>query len=547
MCFVYLPPMKKTYVLLVSLVIFIVACNNNNKNFGNKNSKKENKITSRDYSITKENAYNDLFLDSSNVENFIAKNNIPDSLARLMRSFYNARNYQFAWFSSGGLTEQAFGFWSLKNYEGDTSKSLKRMKDRMDDLMANDSLVVNSRDASMINTELVLTENFITFARNNFEKGYVKRKEMERFIPFKKDDPIHLADSLLNKKHKDEKYFSDINESYKSLTAQLKKYTEIVKAGGYPTIPVSVIKVKMGHASPDIVAVKKLLTVTGDLVSPDTSALFDEQLLNAIENYQGRFGYKADGKFSASLLKDMNVSAIDRVKQILINIGRMRWMPQNPEGRLIVVNIPEFILHVYDGKNEVFDMNVVVGKDGHSTTIFSDKLTTIVFSPYWNVPESIVKKEIQPAIAKNKNYLKDNNMEITGMRDGLPVVRQKPGDKNSLGKVKFLFPNSFNIYFHDTPAKSLFNQDVRAYSHGCIRLSEPAKLADYLLKDDPNWTEEKINEAMNSGIQEFVAVKAPVPVFITYYTAWVDANGKLNFRNDIYGHDAEIAGKMFNK
>ena len=126
-------------------------------------------------------------------------------------------------------------------------------------------------------------------------------------------------------------------------------------------------------------------------------------------------------------------------------------------------------------------------------------------------------------------------------------MRQKPGGDNSLGKVKFLFPNSFNIYFHDTPAKSLFNKDVRAYSHGCIRLSEPEKLADYLLKDDPKWTTEKINEAMNKGNEEFVAVKKPVPVFITYYTAWVDDSGKLNFRNDIYGHDADIAAKMFMK
>ncbi len=547
MCFVYLPAMKKTCTLLTLLVIFIAACNNNNSNSDNKSSKKEAKISSRDYSINMQNAYNDLFLDSLDLENFIAKNNIPDSLARRMRSFYNARNYQFAWFSSDGLTEQAFGFWSLKNYEGDTSKSLKRMKNRMDDLMANDSLVVNSKDASIINTELLLTENFITFSRNNFEKGYVKRKEMERFIPFKKADPVYLADSLLNKKHKDDKYFSDINESYKSLTAQLKKYTEILRAGGWPAIPGSVIKVKKGHTSPDIVIVKKFLAITGDLDSTDTSALYDENLSTAIKNYQERFGFKKSGTLSINILKEMNVPAIDRLKQILINMNRMRWMPQKPSGRLIVVNIPEFILYVYDGKSQVFNMNVVVGKDGHSTTIFSDKLTTIVFSPYWNVPESIVKKEIQPAMAKNKNYLKDNNMEITGTRDGLPVVRQKPGDKNSLGKVKFLFPNSFNIYFHDTPAKSLFNQDVRAYSHGCIRLSEPEKLAAYLLKDDPDWTKEKINQAMNSGDQKFVALKNPVPVFITYYTAWVDANGKLNFRNDIYGHDAEIAGKMFSK
>jgi murein L,D-transpeptidase YcbB/YkuD len=146
---------------------------------------------------------------------------------------------------------------------------------------------------------------------------------------------------------------------------------------------------------------------------------------------------------------------------------------------------------------------------------------------------------------KDPDYLSRNQMEITKEENGLPVVRQLPGDKNSLGKVKFLFPNSFNIYFHDTPAKSLFDKDVRAYSHGCIRLGEPEKMAEYLLKGDPRWTPDKIFEAMNSGEEKYVKLDNPVPVFITYYTAWVDESGKLNFREDIYGHDKEVAAKMF--
>jgi L,D-transpeptidase YcbB len=243
----------------------------------------------------------------------------------------------------------------------------------------------------------------------------------------------------------------------------------------------------------------------------------------------------------------MNVPVIERIKQILINMNRMRWMPQEPGGPLIVVNIPEFILHLYNGKVKEFDMAVVVGKEGHNTTIFSDRLTTIVFSPYWSVPKDIVKNEILPAMARHPDYLEKQHMEITGHNNGLPVIRQKPGEDNSLGKVKFLFPNNFNIYFHDTPAKGLFNKDVRAFSHGCIRLSDPEKLAEYLLKDNPEWTPEKINEAMNSNDEQYVAVKHPVPVFITYYTAWVDENGNLNFRNDIYNHDADIAERMFTK
>ena len=223
----------------------------------------------------------------------------------------------------------------------------------------------------------------------------------------------------------------------------------------------------------------------------------------------------------------------------------MRWMPSKPSGNLIVVNIPEFVMHVTEGSKKVFDMNVVVGKEGNGTVMFTDELNQIVFSPYWNVPESIVREEIVHSMNKNPNYLAAHNMEIVSQQGDLPVVRQLPGGKNALGKVKFLFPNSFNIYFHDTPSKSLFKQDKRAYSHGCIRLSEPEKMANYLLANNPEWTPEKINEAMNAGEEKFVTLKNPIPVFITYYTAWVDEQGRLNFREDIYGHDAKLARKMF--
>jgi L,D-transpeptidase YcbB len=218
----------------------------------------------------------------------------------------------------------------------------------------------------------------------------------------------------------------------------------------------------------------------------------------------------------------------------------MRWMPQNPAGNLIIVNIPEFILHVYDGKKSVFDMVVVVGRVGNNTMMFNGDLSQIVFSPYWNVPASIIEKEINPAIARNPNYLANKNMERVG--NG---IRQKPGPGNALGKVKFIFPNSFNMYFHDTPSKSLFGQDKRAFSHGCIRLQEPQKMAEWLLRDYPEWNTEKIVHAMNQTAEKVVKLKTAIPVFIIYYTAWVDNEGKLNFRDDVYQHDSEILQKMF--
>ncbi len=532
--------MKKIILPLLTLSIFFIACNQQKTA-----EKKSKKISKRDYSITKANAYNDIFLDSMSVENYIEKNALPDSIAQRMISFYNARNYEFAWFSSAGLSEQAMGFSSLTNFTGDTSAKQKKLQKMMDKMLADTDLKVSSNNKSITDAELLLTERLVHYTRSNFEKGYVKRKEVERFIPFKKTDAIVLADSLLNKKHKDDKYFADINQPYKQLMDGLKQYVAIAKSGDWPKIEADAKSFKEGSASPQIVSMKKLLQLTGDLPHADSSELFDDNLKTGIKNFQSRFGLTADGKVTSSLLQKMNVPAVERVKQILINMDRMRWLPTEPEGKLIMVNIPAFTLTVYEGKDTVFSMPVVVGKEGHSTTLFSDMLTTIVFSPYWNVPPSIVKNEILPGMEKNPNYLADHQMETTGTENGLPVVRQLPGSKNSLGKVKFLFPNIFNIYFHDTPAKSLFNNDVRAASHGCIRLSEPKKMAEYLLKDNRNWTSEKIEAAMNKTTEQFVQLKEPVPVFITYYTAWVDANGQLNFRDDIYGHDKEVVSKMF--
>jgi L,D-transpeptidase YcbB len=546
MSFVKIKHMKKLLLFGLSCVL-LFACNDNESGKGSK-SESEKKISKRDYSITKANSYSDLFLDSMDMEKFITEEKIDDSISRRMRSFYNTRNYQFAWFSSDGLTEQAHGFWNLHDYvttyDNDTTLKDKALQKRMDGLIAEGSLSVNATP-TFKKTELTLTRHFIMYMLKNYEKGYVKRKEMERFIPFKKEDPMYLADSLLTKKHKDDKYFEDVNEQYKLLKDQLNKYYTIAKQGGWPQVNTTKKSFKKGSKDPAIALIKRRLQVTGEMPGNDTSQVFNDTLENAVKIYQVSMGYKPDGIISATLIKDLNVTAGQRVKQILMNMGRMRWMPTEPNGRLIVVNIPEFKLHMYEGNQKAFDMVIVVGKEGHNTMMFNGDLNQIVFSPYWNIPPSIVKNEILPSLASNPGYLESQNMEQTGLLGDLPVIRQRPGAGNALGKVKFLFPNSFNIYFHDTPSKSLFEKDKRAFSHGCIRLAEPEKMANYLLKNNPEWTPEKINAAMNAGTERYVKLKDPVPVMITYYTAWVDENGRLNFRDDVYDHDSKLADKMF--
>lgn len=541
--------MKKVSVIAVAFTLFLTACMSKPGEKGRSKKEDQKNVSTRDKSITRANSYSDLFLDSMTMEKFILDKKLADSLARRLRSFYNSRNYQFAWFTSDGLTEQARGFWNMHDYvttyNADSTLKDKDLQKKMDRFISRTDLSVNASDKAFINTELTLTQHFIQYMLNNYEKGYVKRKEMERFIPRKREDALALADSLINKKHKDDKYFEDVNKSYAALKNYLVKYYNIAKSGGWPYITTSKKTLKKGNSGPEIAMIKRRLQISGEMPAGDTSQVFNDSLELAIRNFQLIHGLSPTGTVNTELIKEMNVPAIKRVQQLLINMDRMRWQAADPQGNLIVVNIPEFMLHVYEGSKKAFEMPVVVGKEGHSTMMFNGDLNQVVFSPYWNVPPSIVQNEILPAVERNSNYLAGENMEVTGEEDGVPVIRQRPGPGNALGKVKFLFPNSFNIYFHDTPSKSLFNKDKRAFSHGCIRLSDPERMARYVLRDQPEWTDEKINEAMNAGVEKYVKVKKPIPVVVTYYTAWVDESGQLNFREDIYEHDAHLARKMF--
>jgi murein L,D-transpeptidase YcbB/YkuD len=359
---------------------------------------------------------------------------------------------------------------------------------------------------------------------------------------------FELADSILVRNAADAQKYAAINPFYAGLRDQLKTYVDIARKGNWDTVPAFKSKTKyvLGKNFPELLHYKNRLRASGEFTAQDTTATFTPELEAAIKLYQSTHGITPDGKITAALVKSLNVSASERMKQLLVNMERMRWMPTRKEGKLILVNIPEFTLHVTEGENHVKHMPVVVGKEGHTTVMFSDDLEYVVFSPYWNIPPSIVKNEILPAMQKNGGYLEQKNMEITsGGGSGLPSIRQRPGPGNSLGKVKFLFPNSFNIYFHDTPAKELFEKDQRAYSHGCIRLGDPVWMANYLLENSSEWTPEKIEDAMNSGSEKTVKLKNKVPVIITYYTAWIDEEKKLNFREDIYGNDEIVASKMF--
>jgi murein L,D-transpeptidase YcbB/YkuD len=476
----------------------------------------------RDTSITPENAFTHLLLDSATVRQFISAT-VRDSLtATAMIDFYNERNYQFAWFDEEGMSEQAGAFLHMD----------------VDSILNDDSVTISPQALSDV--ELGLTLHFIQYV-NSVNSGKINPGEMKWYIPARKVDPLTALDKFLTGNNKN---WLPLGKRYYQLRDKLNFYAAIAKAGGWPTLDIKEKIIKRGTSTSETAKIKQRLQLTGDLAAADSGNVYDRSLEEAVKKAQLAYGLPVNGQIDRALIKELNIPVTERIKQMIINLERMKWMPEE-DSSYILANIPEYRLRVYDDDRIRLQMRIVVGRAANNTVIFSDQLKYVVFAPYWNVPKSIVRNEIAPAIKKDKGYLKAHNMEITGYNNGLPVVRQRPGDGNALGKVKFIFPNRFNIYFHDTPARDLFERQERAFSHGCIRLQKPFELAKLLLSGSTQWNDNAIREAMKRRTEKWVTLPGSIPVYIVYFTSWVDDNGLLHFAKDIYGHDREMAGHLF--
>jgi murein L,D-transpeptidase YcbB/YkuD len=524
--------------LPVFALLFLFSC----KYFGNK------KVVIRDTTINKKTSFNNLFFDSARIDAFIAENPQYAAFGDQFKDFYSHRNYQYAWFDTSGLAEQANNFINLQNsYINDFADSslfnpsLQTLVDTFNVQKEKPSL----SDPEVMRAELLLTGQFFQYAAKVYKGSDIDAAQLGWFIPRKKIDLTALLDSSLKSKAKETDQYAPQNSQYKKLQEYLSKYLALEKQETPDTIANVLKSLKLNAADPRVAQIKQRLLLLGDAEAADSSELFDSSMVQGVKNFQQRMGLTVDGVIGNKMIAELNVPVSKRIRQVLVNMERVRWMPAEKDTNYILVNIPEYKMHVYDSGHLVFDMNVIVGTAANSTVIFNGNLKYVVFSPYWNVPESIVKKEIMPSIKRNANYIARNNMEITGYSGGVPNVRQKPGPANSLGLVKFLFPNNYNIYFHDTPNRDLFTQTNRSFSHGCIRLGEPKKFAEYMLRNDSAWTSGEIDKAMHLSREKWVTVKKSVPVFIVYFTAWVDKDGLLNFRKDIYGHDSKMGEKLF--
>jgi murein L,D-transpeptidase YcbB/YkuD len=424
--------------------------------------------------------------------------------------------------------------------------------------------------------------------------------------PFLGGDPVEIiAAALANGQMGGLIQSAQIDEPYYlTLKSALKSYREIASSGGWPMVPEGET-LKPGMSDPRVPVLRKRLTRSGDyngvsgtaaakpatgqpagsaviesaaaaetvgtaaspdgrLAAPSPDLVYDEALVDAVKSFQQRHGIEVDGILGPNTLAAMNVTVDQRIDQIRVNLERARWVLRNLGPDYIVVNIAGFYVDVIRSGEEVWHSRTIVGQTVHETPVFRDELSYIVFNPTWTAPASIVRNELIPAQRKNPSYLRRNNfvlIDSAGRRLSPGAVNwarvsagnfpyqvvQQPGDDNALGRVKFVFPNQHAVYMHDTPSRSLFGKAQRAFSHGCIRVQDPLGLAELLLKDQPDWTPQRIADVLASGKTTQVAVKQPLPVLLLYWTVDPDPAGNVRFYTDIYDRDAAVLAALDQK
>jgi len=458
--------------------------------------------------------------------------------------FYQNYDFNYIWFDQKGIVVYGNSLYNkVKNIEDEGISSSFPYQKGIDDIFEKD--IKNAQ--TQPEAELLLTSLYLFYVDEVY-KGidHATTTDIGWLLPRKKLSYTVLLDSIISDQKLQSEDSLNLFSQYYQLRDVLKRYRAIEKNGGWiPIEPEPDHKAyKPTDTSRVIQQIRDRLYVTGELMRNNKSDIYDAELLAAVRTFQAHNGYKSDSLISAEHIAAMNIPIDEYIKIIVVNMERCRWI--SPEvfkaEEFIFVNIPSYSLYLFhDGMIE-FESPVIVGEIMTKTVIFDGKMSYIVFSPYWNLPKTIIENEVIPGIEKDEDYLKNRNME---WNDG--QVRQLPGRNNSLGLVKFMFPNSNEIYLHDSPAKSLFKRENRARSHGCIRVGKARELAITILKEDEDWTVEKIDAAMNVGEESIYSLKNKIPVYIGYFTAWVDEQGQINFYKDVYERDERLAKLLFYK
>jgi murein L,D-transpeptidase YcbB/YkuD len=461
-----------------------------------------------------------------------------------VNAIYENRNYNAIWYDDKGPIEFANLLYSKVNQlKEEGLRSNIAYKDKIDGIF--NMKIPGS--LSQTDTELLLSSMYVFYAKKVFHGiDTAKIKEIGWFLPRKNLSYENLLDSLLVDPELLNKNEQQLFRQYYKLREVLKKYREIEKKDHWNPIAIKSLEkeYKPNDSSAIIGQIRQRLAVIGDLKQDSKSNLYDEELMAGILNFKKRNGFRMNYFIESKHIQRMNIPIEKYIKTIMVNMERCRWIDPKltKADEYIIINIPAYkLLYKRNGKTEL-ESEVLVGKNMTETVVFSSKITQIIFSPTWNVPQSIIENELKYAIELDENYMASHNMEWT--KAG---VLQKPGPTNPMGKLKFVFPNSDDIYLHDTPSKSLFQYEYRAFSHGCINVNKAKELAVLILEDNPDWPVERINQAMEGGKATTCNLKKKIPIHIGYFTAWVNDAGEISFYNDIYIRDERLAELLFSE
>ena len=526
-------------------------------------------------------------LDSTYIINRVRAEPRFKSQLLVARRFYRERQFRLGWFKDHQLVPQAQTLQNIIAKAADEGldpkdyqvKNFKKMFAQLEQARGDSA----KRTALEKQIDVDLTGTYLNWA-SDYYRGAANPRDLKNPNWQIKPNKIKLNKALLTflgeRKSRYNYYeFAPLHPEYNQLKKALATYRAQERAGGWPALPVG-MKLKPGQTSPAVAALRKRLldseggaaasTPPADTMraggSTPAAYTYDPELVAAVKIFQQDAGLKPDGVVGGETLRQLNVPVGSRIDQLILNMERWRWLPKRFEPSYLLVNIPEYTLHVVEDEKEVFTMPVIVGKVLHETPIFSDKMEYVVLAPYWNVPFSIIENEMRNKLAADPiSTLNRLDMEVVkGVGRKAKIIdptsvdwanvtqesfkytlRRRPGPDNDLGDVKFIFPNANDVYLHDTPHDELFSQSNRSFSHGCVRVKEPIKLATYLLRNKPGWDQQTILDTIATHREKYVSMKEKLPVYLVYFTAWADATGHPHFRDDIYGLDKGLAREFF--
>ena len=516
----------------------------------------------------------ELRLADNNRENPISIGNSQLENSDAVISFYEDRDYEEVWSNNGKINDLAEEFLEeieAVKYDGLNPQdyNLAQINEFFEEIQNKRRILKPKSTPELVDLDLLMTDAFFKLS-HDLEVGKISSQSQDSYWKLEAKEAKANYNELLQEIADGE----DIQDGLASLYPKMDMYTkgrevlkDLYEKHEEDTLTWQQVSfdqsLKVGDVHQSIPGLRERLQFWGFLDEYETEdeQLFDSTMWEGLKRYQMENGMNPDGAIGDLTTEFLNNSTEKLIEIASVNMERMRWMPEIEwDKELVLVNIANYQLDYLTEGDTALTAKVIVGKEYNESPVFTAPMSYIVFSPYWNIPPSITNGEIIPSVQKNGNYLSEKNMEVVSNSgevvnpksvswsgkdaDNFPYrIRQKPGGSNSLGLVKFMFPNDYNIYIHDTPARSLFARETRALSHGCIRIQNPDKFAKILLKDD-QWTDEKIHAAMNQDNEEVVQLDRKVPVLLLYLTFWADENGEGHFRPDIYNRDAALIKEL---